>query len=582
MDIVMSGETDGIHAATRLHAETEIPVVFVTSHTDERTLLRARETAPFGYVLKPFEPRALQATIEIALHRAHSEYSLRRVERWLATTLRSIADAVIATDRNGRITFLNPAAERLIGWRQGDALGRAFSEVFEARFEATGQPLADLPRQVLEQGDTQVLSDTILLRSQAGTEAYIEQTVSPVRNDHGQISGTVVVFRDCSIRKQAEKETRRAQEELRRSNDLLLRKHEELQSFYHTVSHEIKTPLTAAREFVSLVLEGLAGPVTDTGKEYLGIAQESCDQMRVCLNDLLDSTRLDTGKMSLEAKPALLDALTESVAAMLAPAVAAKHLQLETRVEPDLPEIFMDEHRIAQVLTNLLNNAIKFTPEGGRITVSVGRCTTEGDYLKVRVSDSGCGIPGEHLERIFDRLYQVRGEDVSKGKGLGLGLHICQELVRLHGGRIWAESGVGKGSEFSFLLPFLGVDRRRVLVVDDEPAFRELVRQILERAGYEVALAGHGKEAMDRMAERPAELAILDLFMPEMDGPATLERLRAIRPSLPVIIHTGYPDGDLMARALDHSPVTLLVKPCDPSRFLTTVSQVLASANAAA
>lgn len=454
MDIFLGGGIDGIEAATRLN-QAEIPVVFVTSHADQRTLGRARETAPFGYVLKPFEPRALQAAVEIALHRARSEAGHRKVERWLATTLRSIADAVIATDRTSRITFLNPAAELLTGWSQADALGRRLHEVFNVRYEASDQALGNLVSETLAEGDTTRFGETFKLCSRNGESALIEQTIAPVRNDDGEVTGAVVVFRDCTLRKQAEREMRRVQAELERSNETLHRKHEELQGFYHTVSHELKTPLTAAREFVSLVLEGLAGPVTETQVDYLRTAQESCDQMRVSINDLLDSTRLDTGKMNLEVKPGSLGALVGRVVLMLTPAARSKELQLESAFEADLPEIAFDEHRIAQVLNNLINNAIKFTPAGGRIRVTVVRSASSLGFLEVSVQDTGCGIAKPHLERVFERLYQVRGDDVSQGKGLGLGLHICQELVQLHGGKIWARSEPGAGSVFSFALPIV-------------------------------------------------------------------------------------------------------------------------------
>lgn len=577
LDIVLGGGIDGIQVATRLGAESEIPVVFVTSHADERTLRRARETAPFGYVLKPFEPRALQAAIEIALHRSRSEISHRKVERWLATTLRSIGDGVIATDNQRRITFVNPVAEELTGWRRVDALGRHFSEVFDASYETSKAALPDLTEQVLAAGETQLFGESIQLRSKSGTVAYIEHTASPVRDDARGITGVVVVFRDCTLRRQAEKEMRRVQTELRRSNEALLKRHEELQSFYHTVSHEIKTPLTAAREFVSLVLEGLAGPVTETQTEYLTTAQESCDQMRFCINDLLDSTRLDTGKMSIQAQPAQLGATVERVAMMLVPAATAKGIRLERQIASNLPELLLDECRITQVVSNLLNNAIKFTPEGGQITVIAREASGQPGGVEVKVVDSGCGIPREHLARVFDRLYQVRGDDVSQGKGLGLGLHICQELVHLHGGRIWAESEVGKGSEFTFVLPVTNSHRKRVLVVDDEPAILELLRQVLERAGYDVSTATRGEEVLALMDEKRVELVILDLAMPDMDGPAVLEQLRTLRPSLPVIVYTGFPDGDLMARAMDMSPIMLLAKPCESSRLISTVAQVIAS-----
>jgi signal transduction histidine kinase len=230
----------------------------------------------------------------------------------------------------------------------------------------------------------------------------------------------------------------RMQAELGQSNRDLKRRNLEIQTFYHTLSHELKTPLTSAREFVSIVMDGLAGPLNGTQLEYLGIAKESCDQLRLYINDMLDVTRLETGKLSIEFQVAPLAALVERVVEMLVPAAAGKGIRLSSDCQPDLAAVPLDEQRIQQVLTNLTTNAIKFTPTGGQIRLSLGEAPASSEYLQIDVRDTGQGIPKDQLDMIFNRRYQMNhnAQSVESRNGLGLGLYICQELVELHGGRI--------------------------------------------------------------------------------------------------------------------------------------------------
>ncbi len=230
--------------------------------------------------------------------------------------------------------------------------------------------------------------------------------------------------------KEAEERARRreAEEQLEQSNKDLLRTNQEIQNFYHTLSHELKTPLTS-------------------------VALDSCNQLRVCINDLLDAARLETGKLALDLKPSSLAALIKRVVTTMGQAAADKRIELMQEIEPCLPEASLDQNRMTQIITNLLSNAIRHTPEGGKIVIQAGLAAACPDCIQVSVSDTGCGIAKEDQGRVFDRLYQIKAGDAASDQGLGLGLYLCRELVQLHGGKIWVESQVGQGSTFSFLLP---------------------------------------------------------------------------------------------------------------------------------
>lgn len=371
---------------------------------------------------------------------------------------------------------------------------------------------------------------------------------------------------------QAMEKTVAAERAVEQSNAVLVRQNQEIQSFYHTVSHELKTPLTSAREFISIVLDGLAGPLEETQREYLNIAKESCNRLGVSINDLMDATRLETGKLTLEMKPGSLGALVREVVTAMGPVAARKQISLRGEVQPGPPIFPFDKNRMMQVLQNLVNNALKFTPEGGSITVTAGDALEQPGFSKICVKDSGQGIPAADLDRIFERLYQVRTAQEETQQGVGLGLYICRELVESHDGKIWVESVVGQGSTFCFIIPKTRrCEGTHVLVVDDDPLATQLLEQTLGRADFQVTTANNGQAALEQMAQQLPDIVIMDLEMPVKDGPQTLEEIRHRWGFLPVIILTGHVDEAIVARAMRFSPFTLLGKPCPTEQLVGTV-----------
>jgi two-component system, sensor histidine kinase and response regulator len=227
----------------------------------------------------------------------------------------------------------------------------------------------------------------------------------------------------------------------------------EIQSFYHSLSHELKTPLTAMREFVSIVLDGLQGPLNDGQRDSLETSKAACDHMVACINDILDSSRLDTGKLSLQARRQPLAPVLRRAVAHTSALAAERKVVVTCGVTDDGLSAWIDDQRIVQVLNNLIGNAIKFSPLGARVSIHASAATEPTGFVRVSVRDNGCGIdPLEH-ERIFERLHQTSVEDAAVRGGLGLGLYLCRELVQLHGGSIGVRSEVGQGSEFIFFLP---------------------------------------------------------------------------------------------------------------------------------
>jgi signal transduction histidine kinase len=280
---------------------------------------------------------------------------------------------------------------------------------------------------------------------QAGCADYISKDRLTVASLNRAVENAV---EKSSLRRAVESRTR----SLQRSNEQLREKSEEIERFYHSVSHEIKTPLTAAREFIALTLEGFGGNVTVTQREFLEHALASCDDIARHFDDLLDATRLEEGKMRIRREPAVLATTITRAIGACSRLARDRGVALRNNVPGDLPPVHIDSGRIVQVIANLVHNAVKFAPPGGWVEVN-STPPTRGQ-VEVRVVDNGCGIGEEHLPKIFQRLYQAGGaEGANCEPGLGLGLYISREIVRLHGADIHVTSGVGKGSTFRFSLP---------------------------------------------------------------------------------------------------------------------------------
>lgn len=247
-----------------------------------------------------------------------------------------------------------------------------------------------------------------------------------------------------------EREVREKNVQLEKANRELKKLDELKSDFIASVTHEIKTPLNAVRESMSLFIEGLVDPKEDKGKHILEIGQRNIDRLTVMINDLLDFSKLEAGKMRLHLESCDLRKLAEEVAVNFQGAAEHKKITLSSILPPDFSRVYGDSERLIQVLTNLVNNAIKFTPENGRITICG---EVDGSFARVSVDDTGIGIAKENQGRIFERFEQVRTEIKMDHKGTGLGLSICKELIKLHHGKIWVESEPGKGSRFVFTVP---------------------------------------------------------------------------------------------------------------------------------
>jgi len=305
--------------------------------------------------------------------------------------------------------------------------------------------------------DSERTPPTIIMTAEGGESAAAEAVRAGAADflPKGVVSAESLVrsiknaVQKSRLQKSAEAQSR----ELQHVNEQLNAKNEEIQRFYQIVSHEVKTPLAAAREFIAITLDGIAGPIADYQKEMLTHALDSCDQIAAQFNDLIEMTRLEAKKISLSKEKSSLDDVVARCLASVSMAIEAKQLYIKKRTTTAIPPFSFDRNRMVQVLSNLLGNAIKYTGPGGTITLAISHDADAG-VVEIAVSDTGCGIAPDDLAQVFDRLYQVDGTgDSYMGAGLGLGLSIAKEIVALHDGTISATSVVEEGSTFTVRLP---------------------------------------------------------------------------------------------------------------------------------
>jgi len=311
-------------------------------------------------------------------------------------------------------------------------------EVFQ-RVRALG---VDAPVILLtDQGDEELAVNCL----HAGMDDYMPKGAASNKSLRRSISNAVekrALRRDLEFH-QAELE--RTVKDLRASN-------EEIHSFYHTLSHELKTPLTAIDGFASILADGLQGPLLDDQRDSLARIRHGCAQIKRLLDDILDTTRIETGKLSFHPLPSSLDESVRDALSQCTKRARERRIEVRSSIDPRAEQAWFDPQRVQQVLTNLVDNAIKYSPVGGTVELIVAEDPADARYVLVQVRDRGRGIPADRIERIFERLYQASEDDATIRGGLGLGLYLCRELVRLHGGTIRVESEHGKGSTFTFTL----------------------------------------------------------------------------------------------------------------------------------
>ncbi|WP_029895770.1 ATP-binding protein [Desulfohalovibrio reitneri] len=492
----------------------------------------------------------------------------------------NLADGLLVTDINGRISRFNPMLLRMFGFAEdADLGGKDVSLMFPLDLSALAEEAATC-------GD-EVLTAEVAL-AEGNTGKALARPIQEEESEGAQAAclGAVVVIRDVTREKEID----------RMKTD-----------FITTVSHELRTPLTSVLGFAKIIQRRLTDVIfpslgerpekkiaraVDQVADNISIIVSEGERLTELINDVLDISKMEAGKIEWRMRETNMGELVRQSMASVEYLLRDKNLDAETDIEPGLPRVRVDRDRLVQVVINLLSNAIKFT-EHGRVAVSV---RSRQDRLVVSVEDTGAGIPAKDQELVFDRFRQSGDTLTEKPKGTGLGLPICRYIVESHGGTIWVESHPGEGSAFHFSIPVLARaedetgraaapirraalnrpqrdDRRpwRLLVVDDDQAVRTYLAQLLRSEGFAVDEAANGLQALDRAVTNPPDLITMDLMMPGMDGGTVITSLRqnAATRRIPVLVITALQDEPVIGAD------ARLLKPIHEDQLLETINALL-------
>jgi PAS domain S-box-containing protein len=685
---------------------------------------------------------ALVLLVGVLLLSEGGRKELHRHAAWLSTTLRSMGDAVIATDSGARVTFLNPVAETLTGWTREEAMGKPLEQIFRITNPITGEVAENPVARVLREGTVVGLANHTALTSRDGTSRPIDDTAAPITDGGGHIQGVVLVFHDVSATHAAEKsirESRGAQhtaevalrqaedtglvlaaivessddaiigetldgvitswnqsaerilgytageiigkpvsalmppdhsedmarilERIRRgervghfetqrltkdgrsidvslsvspirdadgtiigaakvARDITERKRAEAErerllaaaeaaraeaesanrmkdDFLATLSHELRTPLNAIVGWAKILRSGKVD-AEDLEEGLSAIDRNSQAQTQI-IEDLLDISRIISGNLRLDVQRLCLTDIIEAALAAVLPAANAKEIRIHKVLDSLAGPVTGDAARLQQVVWNLLANAVKFTPKGGRVQVLLERVNS---HVEISVIDTGIGISPEFLPHVFDRFRQADASTTRRYAGLGLGLAIVKQLVEMHGGSIRAKSpGEGQGATFTLMLPITVVHPERpeppkvrpreseapeifcqdgalaglrVLVVDDEPDARQLLRRVLSDRQAQVAVAASAAEALAVIGQFRPDVIVCDIGMAEQDGYHLIYQVRAnpATQEIPAAALTAFARPEDRKRSLLAGFQTHVAKPVDPAELTAVVASL--------
>jgi PAS domain S-box-containing protein len=712
-------------------AMDQIRAIIAEMANEETDLLRVRTQQANGSMAASVRTIVTGTLLSISLlvlcfgllqrelsERKKAQEALVKSEKWFSTTLGSIGDAVIATDMNGAVTFLNPVAQSLTGWSLEEALRKSMDLVFDIVNADTRLPVENPVKKVFREGKIVGLADHTVLLSKSGEEFDIEDSAAPILTDRGEEFGVVLVFRDITEKKRAEKATKQQKELLqlilesiadgvvvadtsgkfllfnaaaervlgigatdttpdqwsdrygsylpdavtlypsnelplvramrgenvdaaevfirnakvpdgcvlsitgrplrgengalrggvvvfhdvtlqKRAQEVLVQAKEEAENatkfkdqFLSTMSHELRTPLNAVLGFSDLLADERYGPLNDRQQRYVSHIHTGGKHLLELITDILDISKIEAGRMELTLEDVTVASAFTEVTSALYPLAEKKSQALLQQVEPNL-HVHADAMRFKQVLMNLAGNAIKFTPEGGRIEMAARRVDNQ---VRVEVRDNGPGIPPEQQQRIFEAFFRLT-ETGSTTEGTGLGLAITARLVELHGSKLGIESQAGAGACFYFSLPlFVGAPNQpiqtvlpmprahnapRILIIEDNAATGQLIQSQLASSGYETLRCDKPERATDMAAEHQPSAITLDLLMKPVHGLEVLLQLKndPRTSRIPVIVVT-IEDQPGLGTALGADEY--LIKPVDKATLLAAVERCLQSRGGAA
>ncbi len=502
-------------------------------------------------------------------------YELQRQKDLLSVTLSSIGDCVMVTNTEAQITFMNPTAEALTGWKENEAIGRPITEVFRIINEHTRQPVENPVDKVMKHGVIVGLANHTLLIRKDGSEVPIDDSGAPIRGAKGEIRGAVLVFRDFSEHKTAERELRVAKEAAETANKAK-------DQFLAMLSHELRTPLTPV--LATLNLWEASEDVPSSLHADVQMLRRSIELEARIIDDLLDLTRIARGLLSFSAEITDIHALIEFLIGLSQSELQNKNLKVRLDLKAERNHVFTDAARLQQVLWNVVRNAMKFTENGGELTIAT---TNDGDKnIDIAVTDTGIGMTPDTMARLFTPFEQADRSLNRRYGGLGLGMAISSALVDLLDGKIRAESpGLGQGSTFTVTFPTVDGaaqsgatgqtsptkrGKMHLLLVEDHVETARALTRLLEHRGYQVNSAATIAAGLESLNHNQFDVVICDLGLPDGTGIELIEKVRQTS-QIPAIALTGFGMQEDVERALRAGFDVHLTKPVNVQKLESTM-----------
>jgi len=536
-----------------------------------------------------------RAVVVDITERKHAEEKLK----YQANLLANVKDAVTASDEKYILTSWNHAAEEMFGWQAEEVLGKTGAEIFRSKF--IGMDREEVFRRIQKTG--QFRGEVIQYRKD-GTHLFVEANTYAVRNEAGSITGYVTVSRDITERKRAEEALRTLNAELEqhvaeRTLELTYANRAK-DEFLANMSHELRTPLSTILGLSEVLLEQTRGPLTEAQQRALQLITASGKHLLGLINDILEVSKIDAGKLQIHPDIISVKEICESSLNFVAELAIKKSITLDFWNNENISTLYADPQRLKQILINLLNNAVKFTPEKGNVNLEV-EFNAERDQIQFIISDTGIGIAPDDLQKLFTPFSQLDSALARQYSGTGLGLVLVHKFTELHGGSVQVESEVGKGSRFAIYLPWDPVMTKpdlsaaikpmeivqatepprtfpiRVLLADDHETNTWILCDYLQAHGYEVTTARDGVEAVAKAGETLPHIILMDIQIPVLNGMEAMSRLRADPrfESTPIIALTALAMPGDRERCLEAGANEYLSKPVSLKALVKTIDGLL-------
>ena len=624
LDVQMPG-MDGFETATLIRnrqRSRNTPIIFLTAFsTSETMVFRGYSLGAVDYLFKPVEPEILASKVTVfvdlfkkteqikrqAAELAAVNTELRESEERFRSLSASSPVGIFLTDVEGRCTYTNPRCQAICGFNFEESLGGGWLQSVHP--EDRNQALADWSAWTLANRE---YSSEFRFQTPEGIVRQVHVRTSPMLSAQGELLGHVGTLEDITDRKQAEEARAQVIREqvARQEAEAANRMKDE---FLATLSHELRTPLNSVLGWARLLRTRSFDEAT-TARALETIERNAKSQAQL-IEDILDVSRIIRGKLHLNLRPIRLAPVIEAAIDSVRPSAEAKSIQLEAVLDPMVDLVAGDPDRLQQIVWNLLTNAIKFTPEGGKIEV---RSLRVGSHAQIQVSDTGIGISPEFLPYVFDRFRQADSTTTRSHSGLGLGLAIVRHLVELHGGSVYADSaGEGQGSTFTVQLRLHNCPEEqgnsaesqqitpeeselkqerddslqgtsgetsatlsglRVLIVDDEPDVRDLITTVVEESGAKAIAVESVPEAIKELEQWQPDVLVSDIAMPVEDGYTLIRKVRDIEAErgglLPAVALTAYVREEDCEQAIASGFQMHISKPVDTTKLVMALASL--------